>query len=181
MMKFKKNITAKVGCVISEALISCIPAILIITIFIMNKNLKEVLLAVLVIPYFLIIINIILFIFSCVGDIFDKTIYTLEKDSLIINTRQNETKINYSDIKSLTFDYGSLEKFNRQKMQLILFGEKYKQLLILNNHSILMTCLLRKKCNSVKICYYNNKRILFLLGIINITILLVAIIIKITL
>ena len=60
----------------------------------------------------------------------------------------------------------------------MLFDKYYKQLLSLNNPSIIMVHLIRKKCRHAKVSYYYNKRFLYLLLLINGIVLLISILVK---
>lgn len=176
-MKFKRNITVKIGCIISEFLVSCIPAILLIMILFTQSSLIDILSTLFIIPYFVVIINVILVLISTTCALFDKTFYKVNNDRLIVSDRDHLFEIAYSDINSITFDFGSLDKFNAQKMQLIVWGNGLKKLLIINNPSLIMTHMLKTK-SKVSLNYLNEKRGLFILGITNVTVLFFAVLIK---
>lgn len=172
-MKFKRNITVKIGCIISEALVSCIPASLLIMILLTQSSLIDILSALFIFPYFAVIINIVLVLISTIYALFDKTFYKVNNDRLIVSDRGHLFEIAYSDINSITFDFGSLDKFNAQKMQLIVWGNDWKELLIINNPSLIMTHMLKTK-SKVSFNYLNEKRGLFILGITNVSVFVTA-------
>ncbi len=176
-MKFKRNITVKIGCIISEFLVSCIPAILLITIFFAKSDFNEIISALLIIPYFGIIINFILILISSINALFDKTFYKVCDDSLIVSNKGRSFEISYLEITSITFDLGTLDKFNAQKAQLIIWGNNFKQLLVVKNPSLIMIHILKIK-SQAPITYLNQKRISFILGLTNSIVLLFAILIK---
>lgn len=176
-MKFKKNITGKIGCTISEFLLSCLPAILLIMIFFTKSGFSDILSAMFVIPYFLVVINIILMLISIICALFDKTFYKIDNNRLVTFDKGRLCEIAYSDITSITFDFGTLDKFNAQKMQLIIWGNDSKKLLIINNPSLMMTHMLKIK-SGVSLNYINEKRRWFIFVITNAIVLFFAILIK---
>lgn len=178
-MKFKKNITVTLACVITECLFSIIPVILMIYLFFFIDKFNEIFSTLLIVPYFIVIINIILIIISLIGSIFIKTKYILNENVLVIVTPKKSWEINYADIANITYDFGDLTRFNAKPSQLILFDKEFKQLLIVDNPSIIMVSILRKKCKNVKVNYYHNKRFLYLLSLINGIVLLICIFAKI--
>ena len=177
-MGFKRNITITLACVITECLISLIPMIFMIYLFFMIDKIDEIFSTLLIVPYFILIINVILIIISFIAQIFIKTKYYVNAECLVIKTKTQNKKINYDEIKDITYDYGELTKFNNQPSQLVLFDKDYKQLLSINNPSIIMVHLIRRKCKHAKVCYYNNKRFLYLLLLTNAIFLLISILIK---
>ena len=166
-MTFKKNITITVACVITECLISLIPTILIIYIFFMTDKINEIFSTLLIIPYLILIINAFFIIISLIAQLFIKTKYYVDKEELVIRTKTKVKKINYNEIANMTYDFGNLIKFNTMPSQLILFGKDFKQLLSINNPSIIMVHLLKKKCKKIKMSYYHNKRFFYLFALIN--------------
>lgn len=177
-MRFKKNITVTVACVITECLISLIPVILMIYIFFMADKISEIFSTLFIIPYFILIINVILFIISLIARIFIKTEYCVNDECLLIKTESNEKQLKYGEISSITYDMGDLTKFNTQPSQLVLFDKESKQLLSVSNPSIIMTHMIKKNCKNIKISYYHNKRFLYLLLLINGTVLLISVLAK---
>ena len=97
---------------------------------------------------------------------------------MVVKTKTTTTEIKYSVINVITYDFGDLTKFNTKSSQLVLFDKDYKQLLSVNNPSIIMVHLIRKKCRHVKISYYHNKRFLYLLLLINSIFLFISIVVK---
>ena len=176
-MKFKKNITVKIGCIIEEFLVSCVPAIFLIMILFTKSDFIDILSSLFIIPYLGTIINIALVLISIICALFDKTFYKVDKDRLLVSDKGDLFEIAYSDITSITLDLGSLDKFNAQKMQLIIWGNDSKKLLMINNPSLIMTYMLKAK-SKASLNYLNEKRILFILGITNIIVLLFAVLIK---
>lgn len=79
----------------------------------------------------------------------------------------------------MTYDFGYLERFNTSPSQLVLFDKDFKELLSIKNPSIIMVHMLKKRCKNVKMNYYNHKRILYFLSLINSLALLIAILVKI--
>ena len=107
-----------------------------------------------------------------------KTKYYVNAECLVIKTKIQNKEINYDEIKGITYDYGDLTKFNTKPSQLVLFDKDYKQLLSINNPSIIMVHLIRRKCKHAKVSYYHNKRFLYLLLLINGIVLLISILVK---
>lgn len=60
----------------------------------------------------------------------------------------------------------------------MLFDKDYKQLLSINNPSIIMVHLIRRKCKHAKVSYYHNKSFLYLLLLIKGIVLLIFTLIK---
>lgn len=166
-MKFKKNITVTLACIITECLISLLPIIFMIYLFFIQNKINEMFLTLLVIPYLIILINICLFIISLIAGLFIKTSYFVEKDFLIVKTKNSESKIMYKYIFGITYDFGDLTKFNTKPSQLILFDKEFKQLISIYNPSITMVYIIKKRCKNSEIEYYHNKRFLFLFSLIN--------------
>ena len=177
-MGFKRNITITLACVITECLISLIPMIFMIYLFFMMDKMDEIFSTLLIVPYFILIINVILILISLIAQIFIKTKYYVNAECLVIKTKTQNREINYDEIKGITYDYGDLTKFNPQPSQLVLFDKDYKQLLSINNPSIIMVHLIRRKCKHAKVSYYHNKRFLYLLLLINGIVLLISILVK---
>ena len=69
-MVFKRNITITLACVITECLISLIPMIFIIYLFFMMDKIDEMFSTLLIVPYFILMINVILIIISFIAQIF---------------------------------------------------------------------------------------------------------------
>ncbi len=178
-MEFKRNITITLACVITECLISLVPMIFMIYIFFMMDKINDIFSTLLIVPYFIIIINVVLIIISLIAQIFIKTKYYVNKESLVIKTKDNVKEINYDEIYGITYDFGDLTKFNTKPSQLVLFDEKYKQLLSVNNPSIIMVHMIRRRCKNIKVSYYHNKRFLYLFALINGIVLLISILVKI--
>lgn len=177
-MGFKRNITITLACVITECLISLIPMIFMIYLFFMMDKIDEIFSTLLIVPYFILIINVILIIISFIVQIFIKTKYYVNAECLVIKTKTQNKEINYDEIKGITYDYGNLTKFNIKPSQLVLFDKDYKQLLSINNPSIIMVHLIRRKCKNARVTFYNNKRFLYFLIFINIGALFAFILIK---
>ena len=177
-MGFKRNITITLACVITECLISLMPMIFMIYLFFMIDKIDEIFSTLLIVPYFILIINVILIIISFIVQIFIKTKYYVNAECLVIKTKTQNKEINYDEIKGITYDYGDLTKFNTKTSQLVLFDKDYKQLLSINNPSIIMVHLIRRKCKHAKVSYYHNKRFLYLLLLINGIALLISILVK---
>ena len=177
-MGFKRNITITLACVITECLISLMPMIFMIYLFFMIDKIDEIFSTLLIVPYFILIINVILIIISFIVQIFIKTKYYVNAECLVIKTKTQNKEINYDEIKGITYDYGDLTKFNTKTSKLVLFDKDYKQLLSINNPSIIMVHLIRRKCKHAKVSYYHNKRFLYLLLLINGIALLISILVK---
>ena len=177
-MGFKRNITITLACAITECLISLIPMIFMIYLFFMMDKIDEIFSTLLIVPYFILIINVILIIISFIAQIFIKTKYYVNAECLVIKTKTQNKKINYDEIKGITYNYADLTKFNTKPSQLMLFDKDYKQLLSINNPSIIMVHLIRRKCKHAKVSYYHNKRFLYLLLLINGIVLLISILVK---
>ncbi len=177
-MKFKKNITITIACVITECLLSLIPVIFIIYIFFLNERFNEIFSTLLIVPYFTLIINVILIIVTLISQLFIKTKYCLKDETLMFSSPKKNFEINYNDIYNITYDYGDLTKFHTRPSQLVIFDKEFKQLLTIDNPSIIMVSLLRKKCKNAKMNYYHNKRFLYLLSLINGVVLTICILTK---
>lgn len=167
-MRFKKNITITAACMSNEILLSSIPAIFIVYSFFAKDNFKGILSTLLVIPYFMLIINGILFLISLVAQLFICEQIYIEKEELIVRNNSGEKVIKYNEIIGISYDFGEyLKRFNPNPSRLFLFGINNEQLLVLDNPSIIMILLLKRHCKNIKISYYNNKRFLFFLILIN--------------
>lgn len=178
-MGFKRNITITASCVVNECLISLIPTIFMIYIFFMIDRIGEIFSTLLIVPYFILIFNVVLIIISLIAKIFLKTKYYVEEDCLVVKIKNHQVnKINYDEIIGITYDFGMLKRRKVESSQLVLFGKEYKQLLSINNPSIIMVHMIKKKCKNLKVSYYNNKRFLYLLILINATALLMLTLIK---
>lgn len=178
-MVFKRNITITLACVITECLISSIPAIVLFYIFFFLDKINEIFSTLLIMLLFIVIINIFLILISLIAQIFIKTKYFVNKESLIIKTTDEVKEINYNEIANMTYDFGDLTKFHTKSSQLVLFDKAYKQLLSINNPPIIMVYLLKKNCKIAKVNYYHNKRFLYIISLINGIVLLIAIFTKI--
>lgn len=177
-MGFKRNITITLACVITECLISLVPMIFIIYIFFAMDKISEIFSTLLVVPYFILITNIALIIISLIAQIFIKTKYYVNEKCLVVKTKSKVKEIIYEEIASIAFDFGDLTKFNTKPSQLVLFDRQYNELLSVNNPSIIMVHMLKKKCKNIKVSYYHNKRFLYLLSLINGIVLLISILVK---
>ena len=177
-MVFKRNITITLACVITECLLSLIPTIFIIYLFFIPHEINEMLSTLLVVPYFILIINFILLTISLISQIFIKTKFYVNKESLVIERKNELKEINYTEIANMTYDFGDLTKFNTKPSQLVLFDKDFKQLLSINNPSIIMVHILKKRCKNSKMCYCHNKRFLYFLILINGIVLLIALLAK---
>lgn len=177
-MGFKRNVTITLACVITELLISLIPSIFMIFFFFFMDEINEIFYSFLLFLFFILVINVILIIITFVVQIFMKTKYYVNDECLVIKTKNESREIKYSEIGGITYDYGNLGKFNHHSSQLVLFNKDYKQLLSINNPSIFMVHLIIKKCKHIKVCYYNNKRLLFLSLLLNSVTLFICILIK---
>lgn len=178
---FKRNITITLACVITECLISLIPTILMIYLFFMMDKIGEIFSTLLVIPYLTLIINVVLIIISFIAQRFVKTKYYVNDECLVVETKTKVKEINYKEIVGITYDYGDLTKFHTKPSQLILFDKEYNELLSVNNPSIIMVHMIKKKCKHAKVGYYHNKRFLYILLIINVFVLFAILLIKILL
>lgn len=177
-MWFKRNMTITLASVITECLISLIPMIFMIYLFFMMDKIDEIFSTLLIVPYFILFTNVILIIISLIAQIFIKEKYYINDDCLVVKTKTKIKKINYSEIESITYDYGDLTKFNTKPSQLVLFDKDYRQLLSINNPSIIMAHMIKRKCKHTKTSYYHNKRFLYLLLLINGIVLLIFTLIK---
>ncbi|MCM1260331.1 MAG: hypothetical protein NC222_05185 [Staphylococcus sp.] len=144
----------------------------------MMDKIGEMFSTLLIVPYFILIINVILIIISFIVQIFIKTKYYVNGECLVIKTKTKVKEINYNEIVNITYDFGDLTRFNIKPSQLVLFDKDYKQLLSINNPSVIMVHLIRKKCKHAKVSYYHNKRFLYLLLLINGIVLFISILIK---
>lgn len=178
-MVFKRNVTITVACVITECLLSLIPTIFIIYAFFMLDKINEIFSTLLLVPYLILIINAVLIIISFICQIFIKTKFHIGKETLVIKEKETIRKIPFNKISSMTYDFGCLEKFNARPSQLVLFDDDFKELLSINNPSIIMVHILKKRCKNLKMDYYHNKRFLYLIALINSIALLISIIVKI--
>ncbi len=177
-MRFKRNITITLACVITECLISLIPMIFMIYIFFMRDKTDEMFSTLLIVPYFILIINVVLFVISLIARIFTKTTYFVNKNSVVVNSKSKVEEINYDEISEITYDFGDLTKFNTKPSQLILFNKDFKQLLSVNNPSIIMVHMIKRRCKNIKVSYYHSKRFLYFFLLINGMVLLISILVK---
>ena len=177
-MVFKRNVTVTWACFITEGLISLIPTIFIIYLFFAPNKMHEIFSTLLIIPYFILIINALLIIISLIAQIFMKEKYYVNETDLVVESKTGVKTIKYNEIFGITYEFGYLAKFRSQPSLLVLFDKGYKQLLSINNPSLIMVHMIRKKCNNTDICYYNEKRFLHLFLSINITVLILLILIK---
>lgn len=142
-MKFKRNITITLACVITEFLISLIPVIIMIYLFTMKDKASEMLFTLLVVPLFILIVNAVLIIISLIAQIFMKTTYYVRQDCLAVKTKDRLLEINYDEIGGISYDFGNLTRFNSLSSQLVLFDKDMRQLLSVNNPSIIMVHMIK--------------------------------------
>ena len=179
-MKFKKNPTATIACVINECLLSIIPAIAMVYFFFIPNQINELLSTLVIIPYFAFILNFPLILISLISGVFIKTKYYLSEEALIVQQKDDVKEIKYNEIASITYDFGDIfSQFNRTSSQLVLFARDGQRLLAAKNPSITMVHFLRKNCKHSGIRFKHNKRILFFLSLINGIVLVFGILIKI--
>lgn len=143
-MGFKKNITITFTCVINECFISLIPMIFMIYMFFLPDKISELFSTLLIVPYLILISNIILFIISLIAQIFITTKYYVNEDCLVVKTKNKYKEINYGEIVGITYDFGDLTRFGTKPSQIVLFDKEYKQLLSINNPSIIMVHMIKK-------------------------------------
>ncbi len=141
---FKRNVTATAACVINECLISLIPTVAIIIPVFMRININEVFSTLFGIIYFLVIADVICLIISLIAGVFLKTTYRLEDDRITVKDQGGERSIYYYEVAHITYDFGTLERWNRSPSQLVLFDENFATLLSVNNPSILMTHIIKR-------------------------------------
>lgn len=125
-MGFKRNITITLACVITECLISLIPMIFLIYLFFMIDKMGEILSTLLLVPFLILIVNVILFIISLIAQLFIKTKYYVKSECIVIKTKTKNKEINHDEINGITYDYGDLTKFHTKSSQLVLFDKDYK-------------------------------------------------------
>ena len=178
-MIFRRNITITIACIMTEFLLCLIPTIFMIYIFFIPDKINEIFSTLLIVPYFILIINAILIIISLISQIFIKTKFYLNKETLIVKEKEKSKEIHYNEIANITYDFGDLTKFNGAPSQATLFDKEFKQILLIKNPSIIMVHLLKKRCKNAKMSYKHNKRFLFFLTLINGIFLLTMIGIKI--
>ncbi len=166
-MRFKRNITVTLSCIITECLLSLIPTILILCIFLLPNEFNEIISTLLIVPYFILIINFVLLIITLISRLFIKTTYYLKDDSLEVVSPKKQYEIHYHEIYAITYDLGDLTKFRNHSSQLVLFDKEFKELLSVNNPPIVMVHLLKRKCQNAKVSYYHGKRFLYLTVLIN--------------
>ena len=180
-MVFKRNVTVTWACIITECLISLLPTIIIIYVFFATNKMHEIFSTLLKIPYFILIINVLLIIISLIAQIFMKDKYYVNETDLVVESKTGVKTIKYNEIFGITYEFGYLAQFSVQPSQLVLFDKGYKQLLSVNNPSLIMVHLIRKKCNNIDICYYHKNRFLHLFLLINSTVLIFLMLIKLSL
>lgn len=83
----------------------------------MMDKIKEIFSALLVIPYFILIINIILIIISLISQIFIKTKYYVKYECLVIKTKTENKTINFDEIGEIIYDFGNIIIFNKKPSQ----------------------------------------------------------------
>ena len=176
-MWVKRNITIKMACIITECLLSLIPMIVMIYAFFLPNEFNNIFSTLFIVPYFILVINTVLLLISLIAQIFIKTKYHLCDDALIIQAKSYTREIKYSQVAAMTYDLGTLTRWNPKPSELVLFDKNFKQLLSITNPSIIMVALLKKKCKNTKISYFHTKRFLSLLAIINGAFLLVSLLI----
>lgn len=164
MMKFKRNLTITLACILSESLISFIPMLLIMFFVLMPEKSNEFIPGVLLgIPMIIVIINIFLYLLGLIFKIFQKLIITINQDHMIIENKNSIKTIYYKDIKGITYDLGTLpSRTSSQDSELVIFGENYSTLVSIKNPSLLMTHLIKRKCKHIKVSYYHSKRLLYM-------------------
>ena len=177
-MMFKRNPTITIALVFTECMISLIPTMLIIYLFFVPEKIGELWSGLFAVPYFLFIFNIILLVLSLFLTIFAKTRFRVGADNLRIQTKTNAKELAYSNISKITFDFGNIfSQFNRTPAQLVLSGNNGEVLLTVNNPSITMSYLIKRKCKKASVYFVHEKRIWFFMILINsITIILGSII-----
>lgn len=167
-MKFKRNPTVTIACVITECLLCLVPAILMAYFFFIPDQINKLLSTLAVIPYLVLILNIILIVISLILGIFIKTKYYVGKETLAVQRKDDIKEIKYNEIARIIYDFGNIfSQFNRTPSQLVLFAENGKRLLTVKNPSITMVHFLRKKCENAEVHFEHNKRILFFLALVN--------------
>lgn len=166
-MAFKKNITITLACIITECLVSFIPMICIIYIFFIRGKMGELVSTLLIVPYLIVIVNIVLLTISLIAQIFIKTKYYIQEDVLRIRTNNDVQEIKYSEIGNISYDFGDITKFNTKPSKLVVFNKGNQELLLINNPPMAMVYMLKKKCKTVKFNYYHHTRFLYLLALIN--------------
>ena len=166
-MQFKKNITITIACVVTECLLSLFPVILMIYLLFIPNKIHEIFSTLFIVPYFIVIINTILLIISFVAGIFIRTKYYVNEKALTIKNGDKVKDIFYSEISDITYDFGDLTKYHTKASQLCLFDKDHRQLFLIDNPPIIMVHMIRHKCKTAKMSYYNNKRFLYLAALIN--------------
>lgn len=166
-MMFKKNPTITIALVFTECMISLIPTILIIYLFFIPEKISELSSALLVIPYFLLIVNIILFVISLFLNLFSRTRFRVGNDKLRIQTKTNVKELEYCNISKIIFDFGNVfSQFNRTPAQLVLLANN-DVLLTIDNPSVFMSYQIKRKCEKASVCFIHEKRIWFFMVLIN--------------
>ena len=179
-MRFKRNPTATIACVMNECLVSLIPAIVIVYVVFIPNQINDLLSTLFIVPYLAFVLDVMLIFFSLIAGIFIKTTYCVGKESLVVKQKDYVKEIKYNEIASFTYDFGNVfSQFNRTPSQLVLLSREGKQLLVINNPSITMALFVWKKCKHAEVHLEHNKRILFFLAIINGIVLLFGALIKI--
>jgi len=165
---FKKNPTITIALVFTECMISLIPTILIIYLFFIPEKISELSSALLVIPYFLLIVNIILLVISLFLNLFSRTRFRVGKDNLRIQTKTNLKELEYCNISKIIFDFGDVfSQFNRTPAQLVLLASNDDVLLTIDNPSVFMSYQIKRKCENASVCFVHEKRIWFFMVLIN--------------
>ena len=177
-MSLKKNITITIACIITECLLSLIPAILILYAFfgdIIDENIFVVLA---VVPLLIIVFNAVLFLISLFAKIFIKTTYIVEENYITKQSPHGTITVNFSEVHVITYDFGDLSKWNGHPSQLSLFDKSCNLLLCIKNPPIALVYLVKKRCKATT-NYYHAKRIIYLLLLINGLVLLFCLLAKI--
>ncbi len=163
-MNFKRNLTVSFACHTTEFALCLIPMFLVMGFSIDKNSFAEYCKDMFSIyPLVLLIVNAFLFVLSLIFSIFQKQTFILNDDHMLIENKDEMSKINYNDIKTVSFDLGNTGKMSARPMELRLLGEKNKELLSITNPSILMTHILKKKCIYAKTTYRNSKKFIWYL------------------
>ncbi|MBR2965914.1 MAG: hypothetical protein IKC52_00380 [Clostridia bacterium] len=177
-MWFRRNITITVACVVTECLLSLAPAIVIIYLFFLPDKMTEIWSTLLIVPYLILILNVVFVLISAIANIFVDTKYFVGETKITVLSKDKRTEISYGEISAIAYDFGDLSLRHTKATRLTLVDKEHKQLLSVNNPPILMVHKIKKKCKNIKMDYYHSKRFLYLMSIINGTILLISVLAK---
>jgi len=111
----------------------------------------------------LLIVNGLLLVLGLILSIFQKQSFTLGVDYILIESKGESSTVNYSDVNTVLFDLGKTGRMSSRPMELILLGDKNKELLSITNPSLLMTHMIKKKCPGAKRTYQNSKKFVWYL------------------